>query len=707
MIKSAITSVVHINCRTKVKNGASNVRNIVRNIHKLKPSPLFGLSEPLVNPSDFITLSIRAINRINWIRDSLTRSYQHLPYSKILIYLDSISNELCNVIDAAELCRNVHATSAFKESAEESFAKLSEFIVDLNSDVRLYNILSEILKDAKVENSEMHKDKKNTDYSISSKSSITSEEFQFGQDLLRDFRLEGIHLIHKQSTQDISKNEQDKMKEIQQEIQEYEMVYATNTRSNSATTSTIRVGPFGEISDLDEFHSLKKWVNNYFHQEVYSKRYKEENMSTLESRTSSKSDPNLYLLPNPRIMTPLMNSISNEDIRKSVYFELLLAPSVNTSPFINLLKSRQNLSTLLEWPSFGHKALAKHVLQQPDEIKDLLTHLSTKSKAQSQHELYELSLFKQDISGMKVNTDQSRGTSSKTSLWNSFTQRISQLASRNEPSMCALPSDHHELEAHLNFVKPWDIGYLQNLIHSYRASSMKGAPDSASSVQRVKAYLPVQSCIDSIAMISKDVFQIELVEEECEMSEVWNGSATLDELKANQGIRKFRVYQLSELTGKKEPIGLVFFDLFLRDHKFPGAAHFTVRCGCDAVDFDVIEKTIGVKSKMDGTVELPKSSNLADVPFDLRHQKPVVVLAFNFDARSNGRSGTRSYKTSDGLLHHTSSNQILLSLQDLETLYHEWGHALHSLLSRTKFQHLSGTRGGTDFIEVSELLYFY
>ena len=41
-----------------------------------------------------------------------------------------------------------------------------------------------------------------------------------------------------------------------------------------------------------------------------------------------------------------------------------------------------------------------------------------------------------------------------------------------------------------------------------------------------------------------------------------------------------------------------------------------------------------------------------------------------------------------------------LTYSDLETLCHEFGHALHSILSRTEFQHLSGTRGPQDVIEV-------
>ena len=57
-------------------------------------------------------------------------------------------------------------------------------------------------------------------------------------------------------------------------------------------------------------------------------------------------------------------------------------------------------------------------------------------------------------------------------------------------------------------------------------------------------------------------------------------------------------------------------------------------------------------------------------------QLPTIALVFNF-----------SYPEGQA---HNHNKMPLLSLNDVETLHHEWGHALHSLLSKTKFQHLSG-----------------
>jgi intermediate peptidase len=56
---------------------------------------------------------------------------------------------------------------------------------------------------------------------------------------------------------------------------------------------------------------------------------------------------------------------------------------------------------------------------------------------------------------------------------------------------------------------------------------------------------------------------------------------------------------------------------------------------------------------------------------------------------------------------HTSANNPFLLHSDVETLFHEFGHCLSSILSRTEYQHVAGTRAALDYVETPSTLMEY
>lgn len=96
-------------------------------------------------------------------------------------------------------------------------------------------------------------------------------------------------------------------------------------------------------------------------------------------------------------------------------------------------------------------------------------------------------------------------------------------------------------------------------------------------------------------------------------------------------------------------------------------------------------------------------------------EKFIGLFYGDYFAREGKRSGAwenayRSQSRYDGVVTPLVSNNnnfvkgaagepILISLDDAETLFHEFGHALHDLMSNVTYEGLSGTNVSTDFVE--------
>ncbi|KAL2918816.1 Mitochondrial intermediate peptidase [Polyrhizophydium stewartii] len=149
-------------------------------------------------------------------------------------------------------------------------------------------------------------------------------------------------------------------------------------------------------------------------------------------------------------------------------------------------------------------------------------------------------------------------------------------------------------------------------------------------------------------------------------------------------VRKLHV--VHETEGQ---LGTIYCDLFRREsggsRKYESAAHFTVRCSRlmdDAAD----EGSDAANPAMRN----PRNEKHVGAPGGRtrRYQMPIVVLVTSFARPQAGKPG-------------------LLHMQDIETLFHEMGHAMHSMLARTDFQHIAGTRVAMDFVEVPSIMMEY
>ncbi|KAJ2555015.1 Mitochondrial intermediate peptidase [Coemansia sp. RSA 1878] len=192
-------------------------------------------------------------------------------------------------------------------------------------------------------------------------------------------------------------------------------------------------------------------------------------------------------------------------------------------------------------------------------------------------------------------------------------------------------------------IRPWDRDYYVG-----RQQAKMGA------LPQLAEYFSIGRVVMGLSRVFERLYGVTLRATVPQPGEIWHSD----------------VRKLEAVDEDGHLLGVVYCDVFARSSKaHVGAAHFTARCA-RRVDDDV------GRAVCDSTV----------VERDgMRFQLPVVVLICNFPPPM-------------------PNSPPLLSWANVETIFHEMGHAMHSMLGQNGFHNVAGTRCPVDFVELPSVL---
>lgn len=207
-----------------------------------------------------------------------------------------------------------------------------------------------------------------------------------------------------------------------------------------------------------------------------------------------------------------------------------------------------------------------------------------------------------------------------------------------------------DLDIEIRDVKPWDRDYLVYLLEQ---KQLRANIDKWNNLPSINEYFSVGNVMVGLNKLFTQLYGISLIPVPTCTGETW---------KENQ-VRKILVFDIET----QQTLGFLYVD-FWSSKVLP--SHFTIVCSRQ------LNTDIGSESLEELTKE---------VQLDGDYQLPVIALVCNFAVYDN-------------------SDPTLLSFDQVDTLFHEMGHAMHSMIGRTNLHNLSGTRCATDFVELPSVL---
>ncbi|KAF5861774.1 Mitochondrial intermediate peptidase [Aspergillus alliaceus] len=212
-------------------------------------------------------------------------------------------------------------------------------------------------------------------------------------------------------------------------------------------------------------------------------------------------------------------------------------------------------------------------------------------------------------------------------------------------------------------LQPWDHAYYVNQRVLQYSQSRRSRELSA-----VPEFFSLGTVMQGLSRLFDRLYGVRLVPQETAAGETWNPD----------------VRRLDVVDEAERHIAVIYCDLFSRPNKHPNPAHFTLRCAREISAEEVAEC-----ATMDHSAHPNDGMATAvDPQTKTLRQLPTIALVCDFAEPPATGAGRPS----------------LLSEHSVRTLFHEMGHALHSILGQTRLQSISGTRCATDFAELPSVL---
>lgn len=212
--------------------------------------------------------------------------------------------------------------------------------------------------------------------------------------------------------------------------------------------------------------------------------------------------------------------------------------------------------------------------------------------------------------------------------------------------------------------RPWDHSYYIN-----RFLNQPSNRNRSRMIEQLPAYFSLGTVMQGLSRLFTHLYGVRFVPNETSPGETWNPD-----------VRRLDVFDDSG------HIAVIYCDLFSRPGKLPNPTHFALRCSREISHAEVNEAA-SLPSAHPAAHPNDGMATSYDPETKTLQQLPTIALICDFPTPSP-----------------SSSTPSLLPIDSVRTLFHEMGHAIHSVIGRTKLQTVAGTRCATDFAELPSVL---